>query len=150
MSAPHGPIRLLLVDDHPVVRDGLRGLFADDPDFAVVGEAATGAEAVSRVERLGADVVLMDLRMPQMGGVEAIRRLRERAPSVRVLVLTTYDTDSDVLPAIEPGRPATCSRTRRGRSWSGRSGRPSRGSRCCRRRWPCGSWARCAGRHPRP
>ena len=103
MSAPHGPIRLLLVDDHPVVRDGLRGLFADDPDFAVVGEAATGAEAVSRVERLGADVVLMDLRMPQMGGVEAIRRLRERAPSVRVLVLTTYDTDSDVLPAIEAG-----------------------------------------------
>jgi DNA-binding NarL/FixJ family response regulator len=103
MSAPHGPIRLLLVDDHPVVRDGLRGLFADDPDFAVVGEAATGAEAVARVERLGADVVLMDLRMPQMGGVEAIRRLRERAPSVRVLVLTTYDTDSDVLPAIEAG-----------------------------------------------
>jgi DNA-binding NarL/FixJ family response regulator len=103
MSAPHGPIRLLLVDDHPVVRDGLRGLFADDPDFAVVGEAATGAEAVARVERLGADVVLMDLRMPQMGGVEAIRRLREHAPSVRVLVLTTYDTDSDVLPAIEAG-----------------------------------------------
>jgi DNA-binding NarL/FixJ family response regulator len=103
MSAPHGQIRLLLVDDHPVVRDGLRGLFADDPDFAVVGEAANGAEAVARVERLGADVVLMDLRMPQMGGVEAIRRLREHAPSVRVLVLTTYDTDSDVLPAIEAG-----------------------------------------------
>jgi DNA-binding NarL/FixJ family response regulator len=96
-------IRILIIDDHPVVRDGLRGVFADDPDFAVVGEAATGVEAVARVERLGADVVLMDLRTPEMGGIEAIQRLRETAPAVRVLVLTTYDTDSDVLPAIEAG-----------------------------------------------
>jgi DNA-binding NarL/FixJ family response regulator len=103
MSGAPGPIRLLLVDDHPVVRDGLRGVFADDPEFEVVGEAGNGAEAIARVERLGADVVLMDLRMPEMGGVEAIRRLRQTAPAVRVLVLTTYDTDSDVLPAIEAG-----------------------------------------------
>ena len=96
-------IRVLIADDHPVVRDGLRGIFADDPDFLVVGEAGNGAEAVARVERAGADVVLMDLRMPQMSGVEAIRQLRRTAPAVRVLVLTTYDTDSDVLPAIEAG-----------------------------------------------
>jgi DNA-binding NarL/FixJ family response regulator len=103
MSAAKGPIRLLIVDDHPIFRDGLRGVFANDQDFQVVGEAANGIEAIARLGHLPVDVVLMDLRMPGMGGVEAIRRLRETMPSVRVLVLTTYDTDSDVLPAIEAG-----------------------------------------------
>jgi DNA-binding NarL/FixJ family response regulator len=97
------PIRLLIADDHPVVRGGLRGMFAGDPGFEVIGEAGNGAEAVVLADALQADVVLMDLRMPEMGGVEAIRRLRESAPMVRVLVLTTYDTDDDVLPAIEAG-----------------------------------------------
>ncbi|MEW2516794.1 response regulator transcription factor [Actinacidiphila alni] len=96
-------IRLLIVDDHPVVRDGLRGVFDGDPDFEVVGEAADGVEAVERAVALPVDVVLMDLRMPRMGGVEAIRALRDRAPDVRVLVLTTYDSDADVLPAVEAG-----------------------------------------------
>jgi DNA-binding NarL/FixJ family response regulator len=96
-------IRVLIVDDHPVVRDGLRGVIDGQPDMHVVGEAGHGAEALARVDAEPVDVVLMDLRMPTMGGVEAIGQLRRTAPSVRVLVLTTFDTDRDVLPAIEAG-----------------------------------------------
>jgi DNA-binding NarL/FixJ family response regulator len=96
-------IRVLIVDDHPVVRDGLRGVIDGQPDMHVVAEAGHGAEALARVDAEPVDVVLMDLRMPTMGGVEAIGRLRRAAPSVRVLVLTTFDTDRDVLPAIEAG-----------------------------------------------
>ncbi|GGH36116.1 response regulator [Microbacterium album] len=96
-------ISVLVVDDHPVVRDGLRGMFAADTRFAVIGEAADGASAVSEAERLRPDVILMDLRMPRMDGVAAIRALAERGIASHVLVLTTYDTDSDVLPAIEAG-----------------------------------------------
>jgi len=101
-------IKVLIVDDHPVVRDGLRGVIDGEPGMEVVGEAGNGAEALARVAGSGADgtgvdVVLMDLRMPEMGGVEAIRELRRTAPAVRVLVLTTFDTDRDVLPAVEAG-----------------------------------------------
>ncbi|MEU1627688.1 response regulator transcription factor [Streptomyces sp. NPDC020096] len=96
-------IRLLIADDHPVVRDGLRGMFAGDPGFEVVAEAGDGAEAVTLAERLSPDVVLMDLRMPRLDGVAAIRAMAERGLAARVLVLTTYDTDSDVLPAVKAG-----------------------------------------------
>jgi len=96
-------IRLLIVDDHPVVRDGLRGMFAGNDEFAVVGEAADGAEALERATELRPDVMLMDIRMPGMDGPEAIRQLAARKLPVRVLVLTTYDTDADVLPAIDAG-----------------------------------------------
>jgi DNA-binding NarL/FixJ family response regulator len=96
-------IGLLIVDDHPVVRDGLRGMFGADPRFEVVGEAGDGAEAVSAGERLRPDVILMDLRMPGTDGVAAIRELAKRGVPSRVLVLTTYDTDSHVLTAIEAG-----------------------------------------------
>ncbi|WP_345042132.1 response regulator transcription factor [Streptomyces sannanensis] len=96
-------ITLLIVDDHPVVRDGLRGMFDTSPDFSVLGEATDGVEAVALTDRLDPDVVLMDLRMPGGGGVEAIAELTRRGARSRVLVLTTYDTDSDTLPAIEAG-----------------------------------------------
>ena len=96
-------ITLLIVDDHPVVRDGLRGIFTGDERFEVVGEAANGAEAVTLAEARRPDVVLMDLRMPDVDGVTAIAELARRGVPARILVLTTYDTDSDVLPAIEAG-----------------------------------------------
>ena len=96
-------IGLLIVDDHPVVRDGLRGMFAGDDRFRVLGEAADGREALAVARAVHPDVVLMDLRMPGMDGVTAIRALREQGSPARVLVLTTYDTDTDVLPAIKAG-----------------------------------------------
>ncbi|MBK3581234.1 response regulator transcription factor [Streptomyces sp. MBT65] len=96
-------ISVLIVDDHPVVRDGLRGMFESAPGFRVLGEAANGVEAVQRAAALDPDVILMDLRMPGGGGVDAIRELTRRAARAKVLVLTTYDTDSDTLPAIEAG-----------------------------------------------
>ncbi|MEV0650949.1 response regulator transcription factor [Phytomonospora sp. NPDC050363] len=96
-------IRLVIVDDHPIVRGGLRDTFADAEDIIVVGEAADGAEGIERAKQLAADVVLMDLRMPGMDGVAATAALREQAPGTRVLILTTFDSESDVLPAIEAG-----------------------------------------------
>ncbi|MEV1004284.1 response regulator transcription factor [Nonomuraea sp. NPDC050202] len=96
-------IRLLIADDHPIVRDGLRGMFAGDPGFEVLGEAADGAQAVALAQALHPDVILMDLRMPGMDGVAAIKELARLGSAARVLVLTTYDTDRDVMPAIEAG-----------------------------------------------
>ncbi|MFF3291528.1 response regulator [Streptomyces sp. NPDC003023] len=96
-------ITVIVVDDHPVVRDGLRGMFESAPGFQVLGEAANGEAGVDLAVSLDPDVVLMDLRMPGGGGVAAIAELARRGARSRVLVLTTYDTDTDTLPAIEAG-----------------------------------------------
>lgn len=100
---PVRPVRLLVVDDHPVVRDGIVGMVSSDAGIEVVGEASDGAEAVRLAGALQPDVVLMDLRMPGMDGVAAIRELLRLGVRSRIVVLTTYDSDADVLPAIEAG-----------------------------------------------
>jgi DNA-binding NarL/FixJ family response regulator len=95
-------LRVILADDHPVVREGLRAMLEAEPDLEVVGEAASGAEAVELAARLRPDVVLMDLRMPGTDGVAATGRI-VAAGDARVLVVTTYDTDADILRAVEAG-----------------------------------------------
>jgi DNA-binding NarL/FixJ family response regulator len=96
-------IRVVVVDDHPVVRDGLRGMLGTQDDFEVVGEAASGTEALTVIAAVRPDVAVTDLRLPAPSGAELVRLIRSRAPSTRVLVLTTHDTDADVLPTIEAG-----------------------------------------------
>lgn len=96
-------VRVVLVDDHPVVRAGILGMLGGEPDIEVVGEAGTGHEAVRVAAAVKPDVVLMDLRMPDMDGVEATRALRAGEDPPRVVILTTYDTDADILRAVEAG-----------------------------------------------
>lgn len=96
-------IRLVIADDHPVVRAGLQGMLASQPDFEIVGEATTGVEAVALTVALRPDVVLMDLRMAELDGVAATASIRKQQPETPVLVLTTYDSDADILRAIEAG-----------------------------------------------
>jgi len=97
------PIRVLLVDDHAVVREGLRAYLELQEDLAVVGEAGDGEEALAAAEALRPDVILMDLVMPRLDGVGAMRELRRRLPDVRVIVLTSYADDDRLLPAIQAG-----------------------------------------------
>jgi DNA-binding NarL/FixJ family response regulator len=99
----NAPVRLLIADDHPIVRAGFEGMLAERTDLEVVGEAENGEEAIRLAERLVPDVVLMDLRMPRVDGATAITRMAERGVTAKVLVLTTYETDRDVLPAIKAG-----------------------------------------------
>ena len=96
-------VKILVCDDHPVVRSGLRGMINSQPDLEVVAEAAKGSEAVSLTDRFRPDVVLMDLRMPGMDGVTATAVIKARHPDTNVLILTTYDTDADILRALEKG-----------------------------------------------
>jgi DNA-binding NarL/FixJ family response regulator len=96
-------VRLLIADDHPVVRSGIRGMLASDPGFDVVAEATNGREAVALALRERPDVVLMDLRMPELDGTSAIAEIKAKLPQTQVLVLTTYETDADIVRAIDAG-----------------------------------------------
>jgi DNA-binding NarL/FixJ family response regulator len=96
-------IRILVVDDHPVVRDGLVAILSTQPDLEVVGQAGDGQEAVAQVKALQPDVILLDLEMPEVDGVEALRRLHDLDPDVRVIVFTAFDTDERILTAVQAG-----------------------------------------------
>jgi DNA-binding NarL/FixJ family response regulator len=96
-------IRILVADDHPVVREGLVAILSTQPDFEVVGEAGTGPEAVELAAVLQPDVMLLDLEMPEMDGVEVLRRLSQANPGVRVIVFTAFDTDERILGAVQAG-----------------------------------------------
>ncbi|HEX6306165.1 MAG TPA: response regulator transcription factor [Anaerolineales bacterium] len=96
-------IRVFIADDHPIVRRGIKNLLETEANIEVVGEATNGRDAVAAVEALKPDIVLMDLVMPVMDGIEAIRQLRESQPEARILVLTSFGTDDKVFPAIKAG-----------------------------------------------
>ena len=96
-------IRVMIADDHTVVRDGLSAMLARERDFVVVGEASNGAEASEKAQLLRPDVILMDLRMPEQDGVEAMRQIGNQNPEIKFIVLTTYDTDEYIFDAIEAG-----------------------------------------------
>jgi len=100
------PIKLLIADDHPVVREGLAALIERRPDMTVVAEASNGRELVAQFLEHRPDVALVDLRMPEMDGADAIAAIRQRAPGARVIVLTTYDDDADIQRALRAGAKA--------------------------------------------
>jgi DNA-binding NarL/FixJ family response regulator len=99
----HARIRVLVADDHPIVRSGITAVLSTQPDFEVVAEASDGAEAVALAEKHRPDIVLMDLRMPNKNGVDATSEIAGQVPSARVVILTTYTSDGEMLRAIEAG-----------------------------------------------
>jgi two-component system response regulator NreC len=105
-AAPYSsavPIRVLLVDDHAVVRKGMRALVDQEPGLEVIGEAENGGQAIRAADRLRPDVTLMDLEMPDVGGIEATREITARWPEARIVVLTSHAAEADVFPALKAG-----------------------------------------------
>lgn len=103
MEAPEGPIRVLVVDDHPIVRQGVRSLLATYTDIQIVAEAATPAAALAAAQQSNPDVVLLDIRLPGMTGIEVTRQLAQLAPAARVIILTNYEDDDYLIGALQAG-----------------------------------------------
>jgi NarL family two-component system response regulator LiaR len=99
----NGPIRVLIADDHAIVRKGLQALLATEPGIKVVGEATNGVQAIAEANQLCPDVILMDLVMPELDGIAAIQHINARQPNIRILVLTSFATDDKIFPAIKAG-----------------------------------------------
>ncbi|MDB5033086.1 MAG: response regulator transcription factor [Chlorobi bacterium] len=97
------PIRILIADDHPIVREGLAAILGTQPDFEVIAQAADGAEAIALAARLHPDVIMLDLEMPTVDGLEALRRIRTEWPEARVIIFTVFDTDERILSAVSAG-----------------------------------------------
>lgn len=100
------PIRILLADDHPLLRDGVAGLVADQPDMELVGEASNGREAIDQFRKHRPDITLLDLQMPELNGIDAILAIRGEFPEARIVVLTTYTGDAQILSALKAGAQA--------------------------------------------
>src|SRR5215468_10088209 len=106
MSAEVKPIRILAVDDHPVFREGIASLLADDPEMLLVGEASNGLEAIRQFREHKPEITLMDLQMPEMSGLDAIMAIRGEFPDAKIIVITTYSGDAQVLRALKAGAKA--------------------------------------------